>query len=229
MQRITHSQPIAQIISALRPVVSRINTVLTTWYSTLCRNHDQQRRVIALCTGVAAVVFFTNIIQLQSQKQQLATHFTVFVATSNIEPGELVTTAVVRPLLVPASLATTTVIVNLPATAYAQQNIGIGELITSVNVAELPVNISVVPAGWRTIAITSPIALPPMSTGNHVDVIANGVVLATNAVVVSTTGEPPPPNGMTFITQVIIAVPAEAAPRVATAAALGDATLVVVL
>lgn len=185
--------------------------------------------MIAVCTGVAAVVFFINIVQLQSQKQQLAAHFTVFVATSDIESGELVTTAVVRPLLVPASLVTSTVILDLPGTAYAQQNIGIGEVITSINVADRPLNISVVPAGWRTIAITSPIALPPMSAGDHVDVIANGVVLVANAVVVSTTGGSSSPDGMAFITQVVIAVPAEAAPSVATAAALGDATLAVAL
>lgn len=185
--------------------------------------------MIALCAGVAAVVFFVNIVQLQSQRQQLAARFTVFVASSDIAPGERVTAAVVRPLLVPASLVTSTVILDLPGIAYAQQNIGIGEVITSINVADQPVNISVVPAGWRTIAITSPIALPPMSAGDHVDVIANGVVLVANAVVVSTTGGLSSSDGMAFITQVVIAVPADAAPSVATAAALGDATLVVAL
>lgn len=185
--------------------------------------------MIALCTGVAAVIFFVNIVQLQSQRQQLAARFTVFVASSDIAPGERVTAAVVRPLLVPASLVTSTVILDLPGIAYAQQNIGIGEVITSINVADQPVNISVVPTGWRTIAITSPIALPPMSAGDHVDVIANGTVLVANAVVVSTAGGSSSPDDMAFITQVVIAVPADAAPSVATAAALGDATLVVAL
>jgi hypothetical protein len=175
------------------------------------------------------MVFFVNIVQLQSQRQQLAANFTVLVATSDIASGQRVTTAEVRPLLVPASLVSASVIVDLPGTAYAQQNIGVGEVITSINVTDQAANISVVPAGWRTIAITSPTALPPMSAGDHVDVIANGVVLVTNAVVVATTGELSAPNNMTYITHVVIGVPADAAPSVATAAALGDATLVVAL
>lgn len=179
--------------------------------------------------GVAAAVFLTNVIQLQSQKNRLAANFMVLVATSDIEPGDLVTSAEVRSLLVPASLVAATVMVDLPNTAYAKQSIGVGELITSINVSEKSSNVSAVPAGWRTVAITSPTALPPMSAGDRVDVIANGVVLVANAVVVSTTGEMSTSGTMAFITQVVIGVPAESAPSVATAAALGDATLVVAL
>lgn len=223
------SPTVVRITAVMRPVVLRLETLLTVRYSRLCRNHGQQRRVIVICSGVAALVFFVNIVQLQSQRQQLAAHFTVLVATSDIAAGEPVTTAVVRQLFVPASLVTASVIVDLPGTAYAQQNIGVGEVITSINVTDQAANTSVVPAGWRTIAITSPTALPPMSAGDHVDVIANGVVLVANAVVVSTTGELSPPQDMTFIIHVVIGVPADAAPSVATAAALGEATLVVAL
>lgn len=229
MQRIRNSATVIRISTVVRPVASRLKAILTMGYSKLCRDHRQQRRVIALCAGVAAVVFFVNIIQLQSQKHRLAANFTVFVATTDIAPGDPVTTAVVRPLLVPASLVAVTVIIDLPNTAYAQQNIGVGELITSINVADKSSNISIVPAGWRTVAITSPTALPPMSAGDHVDVIANGVVLVANAVVVSTAGELSPPDSVVFITHVVIGVPADSAPSVATAAALGDATLVVAL
>ena len=61
------------------------------------------------------------------------------------------------------------------------------------------------------------------------DVIANGMILAANAVVVSTSGELLRPNDSPYITHVVIGVPPDAAPSVATAAALGDATLVVAL
>lgn len=227
MRQITQFPTVIRITTAVRPIVSRLNAWRHVSYSKLCRDHGQQRRVIAICTGVAAVIFFVNIVQLQSQKQQLAARFTVFVATNDIESGDRVFTTMIRPLQVPASLVTATVVLDFPSMAYARQDIGIGEVITSVNVADRPVNNSVVPVGWRTIAITSPTALPPMSAGDRADVIANGVVLAANAIVVSTTSVSSAPNGPAFITQVVIGVPAEAAPSVATAAALGDATLVV--
>lgn len=229
MQRISHSPTVIRLITAVRPVLSQLDTRLRRQYSKLCRDHGLQHRVIAICAGVAAVVFFINVIQLQSQKQQIAAHYIVYVATRDIAPGELVTPSLVRQLPVPALLVAASVIVKLPAIAYAQQKIGSGEMITTINVADSPMIISIVPAGWRTIAITPPTALPPMSAGDYVDVIANGVVLVANAVVISATGESTSLTNMAFTTQVVIAVPADFAPIVATAAALGDATLVVAL
>ena len=68
-----------------------------------------------------------------------------------------------------------------------------------------------------------------MSPGDHVDVIANGVVLVSNAIVVSTSGELASADNLVLITYVVIGVPAESAPKVATAAAIGDVTLVVAM
>jgi hypothetical protein len=71
-----------------------------------------------------------------------------------------------------------------------------------------------------------------MQVGDHVDIIANGVVLAADALVLSlmenTTGEV---TGVivtrVIVTGVIVAVQAELSAAVASAAAIGDATLVV--
>lgn len=229
MQYLKNSGAVIRISNAVIPIVARLNSILNAGYSKLCRDYRLQRRVIAICAGVAAVVFFVNVIQLQSQKQQLAANFTVLVATSDIASGDPVTGSVVQPLLVPASLVAATIITDLPNTAYARQTIGAGEIITTINVADESSSNSIVPAGWRTIAITSPTALPPMSAGDHVDVIANGVVLVANAVVVSTSGESSSSSSVVLFTHVVIGVPADSAPSVATAAALGDATLVVAL
>lgn len=211
------------------PLIGRVKSVLGAAYSRLCRDHRLQRWAITSCAAIAAAVFLVNVIQLQSQKNRLAANFTVFVATANMATGDPVSTAEVRPLLVPASLLAASVITDLPDTAFARQSIGVGEIITSINVGDKSSSITAVPTGWRTVAITSPTALPPMAVGDHVDVIANGVVLVANAVVVSTSGEKSNTGEMVFITQVVIGVPAEFAPGVATAAALGDATLVVAL
>jgi hypothetical protein len=65
-----------------------------------------------------------------------------------------------------------------------------------------------------------------MHVGDHVDIIANGTVLAADALVLSlmenTTGTA---NGA--VLGVVVAVPAELSAAVASAAAIGDATLVV--
>ena len=229
MQRIRDSKTLIRASTVVTTTAARLKAIFGGGYSRLCRDNRLQRRAIALLAGVAATIFLANVIQLQSQKDRLAAKFMVLVATSDIKSGDPVTTGLVRPLLVPASLVAATVLVDLPSAAYAKQSIGVGELITSVNVAEKSPSDSLVPAGWRTVAIISPTALPPMSAGDRVDVIANGVVLVANAVVVSTSGELTPSGAVAFITQVVIGVPADSAPIVATAAALGDATLVVAL
>ncbi|MFA5774913.1 MAG: SAF domain-containing protein, partial [Ilumatobacteraceae bacterium] len=186
-----------------------------------------QRRVIAMCAGFASVVFLISIIHLQTQRQRLAANFTAFVATRDIASGEPVTNDLVRSIRVPASLIAATTVTDLGQSSYAKQDIGVGEQLTSTNIAEDLSSIASIPDGWRTIAITSSTPLPPMSPGDRVDVIANGVVLVSNAVVVSTSGELSSKESMIAITFVIIGVPAESAPQVATAASLGDATLVV--
>ncbi len=180
-----------------------------------------------MCAGIASIVFLISIFQLQSQRQDLAANFTAFVATRDIAAGEPVTNDLVRSIRVPASLVAATTVSELGQSSYATQNIGAGELMTSTNIAEDLSNIANIPDGWRTIAITSSTPLPPMSPGDHVDVIANGVVLVSNAVVVSTSGELSSKESVIAITFVIIGVPAGSAPQVATAASLGDATLVV--
>jgi hypothetical protein len=104
----------------------------------------------------------------------------------------------------------------------AQQSISIGELLTTTNTGMTASTQLQLPIGLRSVAIVPPAALPPMRVGDHVDIIANGVVLAADALVLSlmenTTGE---------VIGVIVAVPAELSAAVASAAAIGDATLVV--
>ena len=227
MRRIKDSATVVRFLAAVQPVLVKVHTFLSAAYSKLCRDNRWQRRVIALCAGFASVVFLISIIQLQSQRQRLAANFTTFVATRDIASGEPVTSDLVRSIRVPASLVPATTVTDLGQTSYAKQNIGAGELLTSTNIADDLSNIAHVPVGWRTIAISSPTPLPPMSPGDHVDVIANGVVLVANAMVVSTSGELSSNGIMVAITFVIIGVPAGSAPQVATAAALGDVTLVV--
>ena len=227
MRRIKDSATVVRFLAAVQPIVVRVQTFLSSAYSKLCRDNRWQRRVIVSCAGIASIVFLISIFQLQSQRQHLAANFTAFVATRDIASGEPVTNDLVRSIRVPASLIAATTVTDLGQTSYAKQNIGAGEQLTSTNIAEDLSNIASVPEGWRTIAITSPTPLPPMSPGDRVDVIANGVVLVSNAVVVSTSGELSSKESMVAITFAIIGVPAGSAPQVATAASLGDATLVV--
>ena len=74
------------------------------------------------------------------------------------------------------------------------------------------------PPDFRAVAIVLRTVLPNMQPGNTVDVIANGVLLAADGLVLYVLPES---------NTVVVAVPSAVSPAVASAAAIGDATLVV--
>lgn len=240
MQRISKSQTFARFVAAHRPAATKVISWLSTQYAKLCRDQTKQRQVVVALAAFAALVFFVNVTQLQSQRERLTATTNALVATRSIGAGELVSANATAAFALPSSVFSPDAISNLPQPAFAQRDISPGDLITTRNVAMQPAAVSLVPVGWRTVSITPQAALPPMNPGDHVDVIANNSVLVTDAIVVSITAANYPTgnatigggttNGareITLASQVVIAVPADAAATVATAAAFGDATLVV--
>ena len=167
-------------------------------------------------------MFFITLSRMQSATSSLGKTTSVLIATSNIKPGDLITPQLFNPHTLPRSAVAPTALHDVQIGLVAQQSISIGELLTTTNTGTSTSKQLQLPVGFRSVAIVPPAALPPIQVGDHVDIIANGVVLAADALVLSlmenTTG---------VITGVIAAVPAELSAAVASAAAIGDATLVV--
>ena len=155
---------------------------------------------------------------MQSATASLGSTTTVLIATSNIEPGDIITTQLSSLRSLPRSAVTSTALHDLQIGLVAQQSISIGELLTTTNTGTSATQQLQLPAGFRSVAIVPPAALPPMQVGDHVDIIANGVVLAADALVLGLIED---------TIGVIVAVPADLSAAVASAAAIGDATLVV--
>lgn len=159
---------------------------------------------------------------MQSATSSLGKTTSVLIAASNIEPGDIITSQLFSLRALPRSAVAPTALQDLQTGLIAQQSISIGELLTTTNTGTSTSKQLQLPIGFRSVAIVPPAALPPMHVGDHVDIIANGMVLAANALVLSlmenTTGE---------VVGVIVAVPADLSAAVASAAAIGDATMVV--
>jgi Flp pilus assembly protein CpaB len=164
---------------------------------------------------------------MQSATTSLGLTTPVLIATRSIEQGDIITAQLVSLRTLPRAAVAPTALHDLQFGLVAQQSISIGELLTTTNTGTSTSNQLQLPVGFRSVAIVPPAALPPMQVGDHVDIIANGIVLAADALVLSlienTTGEV---TGV-IVTGVIVAVPAELSAAVASAAAIGDATLVV--
>ena len=191
-------------------------------YLALCRNNRRRQQVIAVLMSCAGLTFFVTLSRMQSATASLGLTTPVLIATSIIEPGDIITTQLFSLRTLPRSAVAPTALHDLQIGLVAQQPISIGELLTTTNTGMTASTQLQLPIGFRSVAIVPPAALPPMQVGDHVDIIANGVVLAADALVLSlmknTTGE---------VIGVIVAVPAELSATVASAAAIGDATLVV--
>ena len=207
-----------KLLGAIAPVIVRIREMSAANYLALCRNNRRRQQVIAGLVCCASLTFFITLSRMQSATASLGLTTPVLVASSNIEPGDIITTQLFSLRSLPRSAVTSTALHDLQIGLVAQQSISIGELLTTTNTGTSATQQLQLPAGFRSVAIVPPAALPPMQVGDHVDIIANGVVLAADALVLSLIED---------TIGVIVAVPAELSAAVASAAAIGDATLVV--
>ena len=207
-----------KLVAAIAPVIVRIREMGATNYLALCRNNRRQHQVIAGLVCCAALTFFITLSRMQSATTSLGSTTTVLIATSSIEPGDIITTQLFSLRMLPRSAVAPTALHDLHTGLVAQQSISIGELLTTTNTGTSTSKQLQLPVGFRSVAIVPPAALPPMQVGDHVDIIANGIVLAADALVLSLIED---------TIGVIVAVPAELSAAVASAAAIGDATLVV--
>jgi len=196
----------------------RIREMSAANYLALCRNNRRRQQAIAGLVCCAGLTFFVTLSRMQSATASLGLTTSVLIATNNIEPGDLITTQLFSLHTLPRAAVAPTALHDLQTGLVAQQSISIGELLTTTNTGTSTSKQLQLPVGFRSVAIVPPAALPPMQVGDHVDIIANGIVLAADALVLSLIED---------TTGVIVAVPAELSAAVASAAAIGDATLVV--
>ena len=207
-----------KLVAAIAPVIVRIREMGATNYLALCRNNRRQHQVIAGLVCCAALTFFITLSRMQSATASLGLTTPVLIASSNIEPGDVITSQLFSPRVLPRSAVAPTALHDMQTGLVAQQSISIGELLTTTNTGTSTSKQLQLPIGFRSVAIVPPAALPPMQVGDHVDIIANGMVLAADALVLSLIENTP---------GVIVAVPVDLSAAVASAAAIGDATMVV--
>ena len=208
----------SKLCTTLSPVIARISDWCATIYLALCRNNRRRQQVIAGLVCCAALTFFVTMSRMQSATKSLGATVVVLVASHNIRLGDAITSQLFVTRTFVRSAVAPTALHAVQLGLVAQQTISIGELLTTTNTGTSTSTQLQLPIGFRSVAIVPPAALPPMQVGNHVDIIANGIVLAADALVLGLIED---------TIGVIVAVPADLSAAVASAAAIGDATLVV--
>jgi len=139
---------------------------------------------------------------------------TVVLALGPVAPGApLAGSTEVRA--VPLPLVPADALAALTGAEVARQHLTAGEIVVAHDVAATSGPAALVPDGWRGVPVREPVP-SGASVGDRVAVVAGGVELAADAVVVGHL-----PDGL------VVAVPHQQAPQVAQASASGE--LVVVL
>jgi hypothetical protein len=202
-----------EIINRLQPVLRFAERV----HRELCRNRQRQIAVISGLAIVAALVYALSVSQLRQQREAFGNYVLVHIATNNIAAGQPITQQNTKTFTMPTQFVLPSTRTSLPSSLTATSDIGEGDVISLQNTAAAGEGASV-PAGMRAVSIVPRVAMPALAPGTFVDIIANGQILAAHGIVLST---------LENNVGVVVAVPELSAPAVASAAAIGEAALVI--
>lgn len=211
MQR-TH-RCMKELLNRLQPVFHFAERV----HRELCRNRQRQVVVITVLAIIAASIYALSVSQLNRQRDAFGDYELVHIATADISAGQPISSQNTKTFTMPTQFVLPSTRTALPPSLTATSDIGEGDIISLQNTLAEGEGASV-PVGMRAVSIVPRVAMPALSPGTFVDIIANGQVIAARGIVLSSLD-----NNV----GVVVAVPELLAPAVASAASLGEATLVI--
>ena len=183
----------------------------------LCRNRQRQQVAISALAIIAALVYALSVSQLHQQRSALGKYVLVHLASTNISVGEPISQHNTKTFTMPAQFVLPSTRKSLPISLTATSDIGEGDVISTQN-SSANGEIASVPAGMRAVSIVPRVTMPALAPGTFVDIIANGQIIAAHGMVLSSLNDN---------VGVVVAVPELSAPAVASAAAIGEAALVI--
>jgi hypothetical protein len=202
-----------EVLNRLQPILRFAERV----HRELCRNRQRQVAVISGLAVIAALVYALSISQLQQQRNAFGNYVLVHIASTNISAGDPITQQNTKTFTMPTQFVLPSTRTSLPPSLTATSDIGEGDVISLQNTVAVGEG-AAVPAGMRAVSIVPRVAMPALAPGTFVDIIANGQILAAHGIVLST---------LENNVGVVVAVPELSAPAVASAAATGEAALVI--
>ena len=202
-----------ELIHRLQPVSRFAERI----HRELCRSRQRQVVVISVLAVIAATIYALSISQLHRQRDAFGDYVLVHVATADISAGQPISPQNTKTFTMPTQFVLPSTRTDLPPSLTATSDIGEGDIISLQNTLAEGEGASV-PAGMRAVSIVPRVAMPALSPGSFVDIIANGQVIAAHGIVLSSLE-----NNI----GVVVAVPELLAPAVASAASLGEATLAI--
>ena len=179
--------------------------------------HRRIQLVVALVVSISCGAFVATLSRsAQAHRSQWVSHVKVRVTTKHVKAGDQFTSHNTQLVDLPEATIADDAIAQLPTRARARIALAprtpLSTSLMSLAESRVPI-----PAGWRGVAMPTDIIAPGLTPGDRVDVVAATSVVSTNALVIEV-------SARNIIT---VAVPAVDAALVASAARIGDISLVI--
>ena len=205
-----------KFLTFLRAANAQLNTLVNRTISLLQLERRAQLAAV-LITSVLIGGFVTAVTHsAHAAREQWVSHVHVRITTAPVAMGDEFTVDNTSVVDLPEASIADDAISSLPKGARARIALQPHTPLSS-SMLLLDGSVVAIPSGWRGIAMPADLIVPNVFAGDHVDVIAGDAVVAEGALVVSASKN----DGIT------IAVPAAQSPLVASAARVGDISLVV--
>jgi hypothetical protein len=169
--------------------------------SFLARHRAVHWALVATVALAAGATVASRSAALERERRAWGASAVVWVATDDVIAGQAV---IARRIEAPLTLVPATSVRADPTGTAARRDIAAGEVLITSAVGG---DDDQVPPGWRGVAIPADETTLAVRVGDRVDVVAAGAVLATDGVVIEV-----------LTANVVVAVDADAAPAVASAA-----------
>jgi len=178
MQR-TH-RCMKELLNRLQPVFHFAERV----HRELCRNRQRQVVVITVLAIIAASIYALSVSQLNRQRDAFGDYVLVHIATADISAGQPISSQNTKTFTMPTQFVLPSTRTALPPSLTATSDIGEGDIISLQNTLAEGEGASV-PVGMRAVSIVPRVAMPALSPGTFVDIIAKGQVIAARGIVLS--------------------------------------------
>lgn len=205
-----------QFLSVLRRANASLATTLDVVVTMLQTRRRAQTVAVVGASCACALVMIVAVARANAARDSWQLTGTVLVTTRWVDAGEPITVDNVGLIEVPGALVADDALGEIPVGATLRVALAPRTFLTESMVAGASQTIDI-PDGWRVVAMGVDVTAPALSPGDRVDVVSADQVLASGAFVTSSATDSQGPS---------VAVPQEVAAVVATAARLGEASLV---
>lgn len=135
--------------------------------------------LVIAAAALVAMMVRSQLAAVDQARGEWGATRTVVVASRALEPGEPVE---VERIEVPVAVVPPAALDELPADATLRQRVGVGEILTEVDISTRPGPAARAPVGTVVVAISDPLAVH-IPLGSSVQIAADGLLVAEMATV----------------------------------------------